>query len=109
VCIEQDFSANVFLFNLHILMEKPAEAYIEAVRRKRKYRYKVNKNISWGLLKDRVVCLFIQEDSLSILTELEKLFARHLELLRPGRKYPRIKKRKPDGKHYTITNYKRAL
>jgi hypothetical protein len=48
VCIEQDFAATVFLFNLQSLTEKPSEPYVETVNRKRKYRYKVNKNVSWG-------------------------------------------------------------
>jgi hypothetical protein len=109
VCIEQDFAATIFLFNLQSLVEKPSEPYVKAVSRRRKYRYKVNKNVSWGLLKDRVVRLFICQDSRHILHELEKLFARHLEPIRPDRKYPRVKKRKPQVKYYTLTNYKRAL
>jgi hypothetical protein len=60
-------------------------------------------------LKNRAVRLFLQEDSCKILLELEKLFAVYLEPIRPGRKYPRIKKRKPNVKYYTLTNYKRAL
>jgi hypothetical protein len=44
-----------------------------------------------------------------LLSELEKLFARHPEPVRPGRTYPRLKKRKPGGKYYTLTGYKRAM
>jgi hypothetical protein len=109
VCIEQDFAATLCLFNLQSLTEKPAELHARAVSQRRKYRCKVNKNVSLGLLKDRVVQLFLHEDSRHILTELEKLFARHLEPVRPGRTYPRIKKRKPCGKYHTLINYKRAM
>ncbi|MDR2691161.1 MAG: IS4 family transposase [Dysgonamonadaceae bacterium] len=109
ICIEQDFAANLFLFNLQSLIEKQTEAYVEAVGKKRKYRYKINKNSSWALLKDRAVHLFLQEDSRKVLVELEKLFEIYLEPIRPARKYPRIKKRKPNVKYYTLTNYKRAL
>ena len=110
ICIEQDFAAaNLFLFNLQSLIEKQTESYVNAVSRKRKYRYKVNKNISWANLKNRVVRLFLQEDSRSILIELEKLFGNYLVPVRPGRKYPRIKKRNPNVKYYTLTNYKRAM
>ena len=109
VCIEQDFSAGIFLYNMQSLIEKQTEPYLEAVCRKRAHRYKVNKNVSFGLLKDRVVRLFLEKDTRSILRELENLFGNYLEPLRPGRKYPRIKKRRPNTKYYTLTNYKRAI
>jgi hypothetical protein len=109
ICIEQDFAANLFLFNLQSLIAKQTESYVEAVNRKRKHTYKVNKNISWGSLKGRVVKLFMEEDSNKVLVELQKLFERYLEPVRPNRKYPRIKRRMPTGKFYTITNYKRAI
>jgi hypothetical protein len=107
ICIEQDFAANLFLFNLQSLIEKQTEPYVQAVNRKRKYNYKVNKNISWASLKDRVVFLFIVGDSRQILMELQNLFERYLEPVRPWRKYPRI--RETNGKFRTLTNYKRAI
>jgi hypothetical protein len=109
ICIEQDFAANLFLFNLQSLIEKQTEPYLEAICRKRKYRYKINKNSSWASLKNRVVNLFLHEDSRIILVELEKLFENYLEPIIPGRKYPRIKKRNPNVKYFTLTNYKRAI
>jgi hypothetical protein len=109
LCIEQDFAANLFLFNLQSIIEKQCEPYVNKVSSKRKYQYKVNKNISWASLKYRVVQLFIEEEPPKILRELETLFCRYLEPIRPGRKYQREKKRKPNSKHYTLTNYKRAL
>ena len=109
ICIEQDFAANLFLFNLQSLIEKQTEPYVETISKRRKYCYKVNKNSSWASLKNRVVNLFLYEDSRTILIELEKLFGNYLEPIRPGRKYPRIKKRNPNVKYYTLTNYKRAI
>jgi hypothetical protein len=109
ICIEQDFAACLFLFNLQSLIEKQTEAYVRAVSRKRKHRCKVNKNSSWASLKNRVIHLFLQEDAREILLALGKSFAKYLEPVRPGRKYPRIKKRTPNVKYYTLTNYKRAL
>ena len=109
LCIEQDFAANLFLFNLQSIIEKQCEPYVNTISCKRKYQYKVNKNISWASLKYRVVKLFIEEEPPDILSELEALFCRYLEPIRPQRKYPRIKKRKPNSKNYTLTNYKRAI
>lgn len=93
VCIEQDFAANLFLFNLQSLIEKQCKPTLKAISKKRKYTYKVNKNISWASLKYRVVKLFITHEPLYILRELEILFSRYIEPVRPGRKYPRAKKR----------------
>jgi len=109
ICIEQDFAANLFLFNLQSIIEKQCEPIVETISMKRKYKYKVNKNISWASLKYRVVKLFIENEPTDILMELEQLFCRYLEPIRPGRKYPRIKKRKPNSKYHTLTNYKRAI
>ena len=39
ICIEQDFAANLLLFNLQSLMEKQIKPYVNAVGRRRKYRY----------------------------------------------------------------------
>jgi hypothetical protein len=97
------------VYHLRWGIEKQTEPYTDSVSRKRKYQYKVNKNSSWASLKNRVVNLFLYEDSRTVLIELEKLFGNYLEPIRPGRKYPRIKKRNPNVKYYTLTNYKRAL
>ncbi|MDR0612353.1 MAG: hypothetical protein LBG45_02515 [Dysgonamonadaceae bacterium] len=89
--IEQDFAAILLLYSLQSLIEKQSEPCLEAANRRRKHKYKVNKNISWGMLKYRVVRLFLETDSRDILTELENLFKKHLETVRPGRKYQRKK------------------
>lgn len=108
-CIEQDFAANMFLYNLHSLIEKQTEPHLKEVNSKRKHRYKINKNVSLGILKEHVISLFLTDDSRKILRELEKLFGNYIEPVRPNRKYPRIQKRRPHGKYYTLTNYKRAI
>ncbi len=109
VCIEQDFAANLFLFNLQSLVEKQCITFVESIGKKRKHQYKINKNISWASLKHLVVKLFLAKEPILILDELQKLFCDYLEPVRPGRKYPREKKRTPNSKHYTLTNYKRAI
>jgi hypothetical protein len=88
ICIEQDFAASLLLYNLQSLTEKQSEPCLDAVNRKRKHKYKVNRNVSWGMLKHRVVRLFPKTDCYNILMELENLFEKHLEPVRLGRKYP---------------------
>jgi hypothetical protein len=109
VCVEQDFAASLLLLNLQSLIEKQSEPYLDAVNRKRKKQYCVNKNVSIGMLKHRVVRLFLEKQPRTVLMELENLFEKHLEPVRPGRKYSRARKHPPNGKFYTLTNYKRAL
>lgn len=109
LCIEQDFAANLFLFNLQSLIEKQCKPTLEAISKKRKYSYKVNKNISWASLKYRVVKLFMLPDPIYILRELEILFCRYIEPVRTRRNYPRTKKTVTCLKHHTLTNYKRAI
>lgn len=109
ICIEQDFAANLFFFNLQSIIEKQCEPFIKEVNKKRKYDYKVNKNVTWAFLKCRVAKLFLEKKPIHILKELGKIFCRYLEPIRPGRKYPRTRKRRPDTKCYTFKNYKRAI
>lgn len=111
VCIEQDFIANLFFYNLQSIIEKQCDDFVKKVNKRRGSTYKINKNVSWGILKDKAVKLFREEGLMPLLNELEKKFCRYLEPVRPGRKCPRKRKRTrlPDSKHYTLTNYKRAF
>lgn len=111
VSIEQDFYANIFVFNLQAVIEEGCEEYVRAVNRQRTIKYKINKNVCWALMKGRVIDLFLHaEQARYFLEELTSLFERYLEPDRPGRKYPRTKKSiKLLGKYVTLTNYKRAV
>lgn len=108
--IEQDFYISIFVLNLQSLLEKQCEPELEKINNERKLKYKINKNISIGSMKNRIVKLFIVENSEIILIELQNLFLESLEPIRPGRSAPRVfKKIKKKGKFKTLTNYKRAI
>lgn len=110
ICIKQDYFATLFVANLQSLIEKQSQPYLNAVNQKRKYRYKINRNVSWGVLKNNIVKLFLENDPIFILKNLQIQFEQNLEPIRPGRSSPRIKKkRKLNGKYQTLTNYKRAI
>lgn len=110
ICIQQDYFASLFVANLQSLIEKQSEPYLKAVNRKRKHNYKINRNVSWGALKNNIVKLFLEKDPKAILEDLQQQFERNLEPIRPGRSSPRTKrKRKLKGKYHTLTNYKRAI
>lgn len=110
ICIQQDFAAGIFVHNLQSLIENQCDTYLTKVNSRRKYNYKVNKNVSIGYLKNNIVRLFSQNDAPEILKILQHHFERNLEPIRPGRKYGRQKKtRRLNGKYQTWTNYKRAI
>lgn len=108
--ILQDFYASVFIGNLQSIISKQCDKKLIDYTSHRKYRYKINRNIAIGLMKNRVVKLFITKEIKELLLELEKLFLKHLEPIRPGRKYQRtVKNKRFYGKYQTWTNYKRAI
>lgn len=108
--IMQDFYASVFIGNLQSIISKQCDKRLIDKTRHRKYRYKVNRNVAIGMMKNRVVKLFITKTPEQILEELEKLFLKHIEPVRPYRKYERtLKCRRLKGKFQTFTNYKRAI
>jgi signal recognition particle GTPase len=58
--ILQDFEATIFVSNVQTLIVKELNEELE--HKNRKYRYKVNNAISYGLLKNKVVSIFFNSD-----------------------------------------------
>lgn len=110
LCIEQDYAASLFVSNLESIIEKQCEQDLQKISATRFYEYKINRNISWAFLKNRILKLFIQSNnSLEILMELKCLFLKNIEPVRPGRNAPRILPKRKRGKYQTFTNYRRAI
>jgi hypothetical protein len=106
--VEQDFYALIFVANLQSLIEKQCELFLVKKNKKRVHNYKINKNISIGSMKNKIVKLFLTEDPEDILLYLQNLFEQHIEPIRPNRSYLRkLVKKSPRFK--TLTNYKRAI
>ena len=89
--IQQDFKAAFFVSNVQTLIVSELEDELKEVSLGKKYDYKINTNISYGLLKNRVVTLFLnkQHKSIDIVEELKNLFKSHLVPIRPNRKFER--------------------
>ncbi len=87
ICIQQDYAAGLFTANLQSLIEKQCENYLQQINAKRKYRYRINRNVSWASLKHNIVKLFLENKPSEILLYLQKAFERNIEPVRPGRKY----------------------
>lgn len=112
VCsVRQDYLANVFVSNLHNLIEKQCNLLLLLMDDKRKYSYRINQSASLALMKNTIVKLLIrQNETVLILLALQKAFERYLEPERKGRSCPRIRKHKRrHGRFQTFTNYKRNL
>ncbi|MEO6948749.1 MAG: hypothetical protein ABI123_03890 [Ginsengibacter sp.] len=76
----------------------------------RQYEYKIDRNVSLGYLKNRILKLFIEpKDSFTILTDLQNLFIKNIEPIRLGRHVIRTKPKRKRGKYQTFPNYRRAI
>lgn len=107
--IYQDFFATVIASNLHNLICKECTLELEHVNADKETPLAINQNVSIGLLKPRIVTLFLSNKTTAIFDKLKKLFLNHLEPIRPGRNYPRPKTiRRLKGKYQTFKNYRRA-
>jgi len=108
--ILQDFYITVFLSNLQEIISKPAQQVVYERTCKCKYAYQINRNTAIGLMKNRVIDIFLSNEPERILIELQNLFSKYIQPIRPNRKVPRIRKlKRRSGKYKTLTNYKRAI
>ena len=108
IAIRQDFFASMFIFNLQtvIALDSQEEINKENKKKKNKYQYKINRNLSLGYMKDRVVKI-LMSDNPEYYEELKELFKTNPIPIRKGRKNPRV----PQDKNRRIyfMNRKRAV
>lgn len=84
--ILQDFYATLFVSNIQTLIVSELEEEMAKEIQTRKYKYKINKNLSYGFLKNRIIGLFINEEDIkTVISELKELFKKHLVPIRPNR------------------------
>ncbi len=88
--ILQDFYAALFISNIQRLIVSELEDEIAEKNKQRRLDYKINKNLSYGFLKNRVVELFFTESSIEEpLNELKQLFMENMVPIRPNRSFKR--------------------
>ena len=97
--VYQDFHAKVFIKNIVWMMAFPIKDRIENDKIQRKYQYQIN--ITQALSKSKGVIALLLHDSgrkiRRLIADLQLIFQRTVEPIRPGRKYPRnhkVKSRK---------------
>ncbi|PXY42068.1 hypothetical protein DMB65_05765 [Flavobacterium cheongpyeongense] len=92
------------------IIEKQCESYLKIKNKIRKHDYQINRTLSIGSMKNKIVVLLLTEQPKVVLLELQNLFQRHLEPIRMNRNYERKKSKiRQSGKYKSITNYKRAI
>ena len=92
--VKQDFFANILLANIQALLVLDAQAELSAKNEAKslKYEYKINKNLSLGFLKERVVDILMSNKP-EYFEELKALFQIEPSPIRKWRKFPRERQR----------------
>jgi len=84
--ILQDFFAALFVSNVQTLIVSELTDEINEQKKENKYKYKVNSNLSYGFLKNRIITLFFSNNDMDkTIEELKSLFSKHLVPIRPNR------------------------
>jgi Transposase DDE domain len=110
ITIMQDFRITFFLSNLQEIISKPCELEVKKNTAHRKLKYKVNRCMALGQMKNRIVNLFIDQNPKQILIELQQLFTKYIEPERPNRKYEHVRKSgRPKSKFQAVSNFKPAF
>jgi hypothetical protein len=108
--ILQDFNAALFVSNIQTLMVSEIQEELNK-KNNTKYQYKINTNLSYGFLKNRIIDLLSGNKDMDYVNmELKNLFKRHLVPIRPNRNNARNKyKYRYKTKPKVFRNQKDAL
>jgi hypothetical protein len=108
--ILQDFNAALFVSNIQTLMVSEIQDELNK-ENNTKYQYKINTNLSYGFLKNRIINLLSgNKDMDQVNLELKNLFKRHLIPIRPNRTNLRNKgKYRTKSKPIICKNHKDAI
>ncbi len=109
--ILQDFYAALFVSNVQSLIVGEINDELAEESLENRYQYKVNSNLLYGFLKDRIITLFFSNKEMeTIVSELKELFKKHTIPIRPNRKYKRnIDKYRKRDKPKVLKNIKDAI
>lgn len=95
--VYQDFHAKVFAKNLVWIMAFPVQDHLDEDTTLKKHRYQINFTQAFSKSKG-VIALLFNETTRRIrrlIADLQEIFKRTIEPIRPGRKYPRNHKARP--------------
>jgi len=110
--VEQDLWSTFWMFNVQSAIIYSVEDEVKKIYQNRKYSYQVNRNVTAGILKRYVVYLFTDliRRWANMIKELQKIFIKHLEPIRPCPNRERMKKQRwGNSRHYYESNYRRTM
>ena len=93
----------MFIVNLQSVIINDVQTEMDEEKKETKYEYKINRNLSLGFMKDRVVKILLSNNSKGY-EELKRLFKLEPVPIRKGRKFER--KFKLTKRKYSITKKK---
>ena len=95
--VYQDFHAKIFAKNLVSVLAFPIKDSLEENCHNRKYEYQINFTQALSKSKGPLALLFYETGKkiLNLVANLQDIFQRTIEPIRPGRKYPRNHKAMP--------------
>lgn len=97
IIVEQDFYAQILLFNLIQDLKNDANYIVDENKNKKgklKYCYKVNMNILVGKFREYIIKMVIEEDTAkqeALQTDMMNEITKNLVPIRPGRSNPHVK------------------
>ena len=108
--IQQDFYATLFISNIQSIIVKDIVEEINQETKSRKYDYKVNSNLSYGFLKNKIITVLSSEKDINkVVKELKALFKKNLIPIRPNRTFKRNKYRRKTTKNQMTKNQRDAI
>lgn len=92
--ILQDFYAKIIQSNLYRLLEICSEKKLKKKTKREKYKYAINENIGFNILKNKWTNLLceVKMKIIKTIKEIVKLLINYIEPIRPGRRYERNEK-----------------
>ena len=106
IAIRQDFYVSMLINNLQSVIALDSKEEMDKENTKKKYEYKINRNLSLGFMKDRIVEILTSNNP-GYYEELKELFKMNPNPIRKNRKNPRKSQDKNRRKYYM--NRKRAV
>ncbi len=89
ISIRQDFHVSSFIINLQSVISLDSQEDLDINNKNTEYNYKINKNLSLGFMKDRVINILTSNNP-KYYEELKQLFKMNPVQIRNNRKNPRI-------------------
>ena len=86
----QDFFVSMFMANMQQIFISEAQDELKDQKKDTEYEYKINKNLSFGFMKDRFIKILLDKNADRNIKDLKELFKINPSPIRKGRSFPRV-------------------